>query len=153
MPTHSKNNLDNDIKTAIDKSTAAKVIKEKIRKTKKTYPIDETAIEDLEKERVGIADNISKQMKEIKADLEEADFRIARNKTAWDNAKSEVQTAQMRFARGLLSKSKYDEIKNKNSDFIDNEIKIKMEIVELNLKYEMIKQGYMGGEMSNGIGE
>ena len=92
-------------------------------------------------------------MKEIKADLEEADFRIARNKTAWDNAKSEVQTAQMRFARGLLSKSKYDEIKNKNSDFIDNEIKIKMEIVELNLKYEMIKQGYMGGEMSNGIGE
>lgn len=148
-----KNNLDNDIKTAIDKSTAAKVIKEKIRKTKKTYPVDETAIEDLEKERVGIADNISKQMKEIKADLEEADFRIARNKTAWDNAKSEVQTAQMRFARGLLSKSKYDEIKNKNSDFIDNEIKIKMEIVELNLKYEMIKLGYMGGEMSNGIGE
>ena len=32
-------------------------------------------------------------------------------------------------------------------------LKIKMEIVELNLKYEMIKQGYMGGEMSNGIGE
>ena len=59
----------------------------------------------------------------------------------------------MRFARKLLSKSKYDEIKNKNSDFIDNEIKIKMEIVELNLKYEMIKLGYMGGEMSNGIGE
>lgn len=139
-----------DAARAAEKSLSMKLIDEKLNKVRNTYPIDDDAIKELEKEKTQTVEGLKENFESIKENISLIEKEILKNKKLWNRAESEVNIAYAKLKKGLISKSKFEEIKQKNLDIMISANTIKFEIWGNSLKYEAIKNGYIGG---NGLNE
>lgn len=147
-----KINLDEDAKTAYEKSISLKVIEEKIVKERKNIPTNEYNITDLNRSKNTLSESIYAELKDIKANVEIMVQKLDDGKEESKYNEEDIEIAKKKYQQGLISKSNLDDIMTNGGDAeVINKENIKLQILERMLRYNDIKMGYLGGSLTDAI--